>query len=216
MNMLITVVLPALLLMMAASCDQPKPPAGGGTPQDAKSRPTTGPTPATPGKADFPVVKIETTEGSITVELDRKKAPITVENFLSYARKGFYDGTVFHRVIKTFMIQGGGMTEDGRQKQVDKPINNEASNGLRNLRGTIAMGQIPGNQHSADSQFFINVVDNAFLDYGSAQSAKGYCVFGKVKDDASMKAVDAIRDTPVRGETPVKAPKVTKVTIVSE
>jgi peptidyl-prolyl cis-trans isomerase A (cyclophilin A) len=215
MHILMTIVLPCLVLMLAAGCDESKP-ASGDTPQDAKSRPTTGPSAAKTGKADMPVVKLETSEGTIMLELNRIKAPKTVENFLNYVRKGFYEGTTFHRVIANFKIQGGGQTENGALKPTDKPIENEASNGLSNVRGTIAMGQIPGNQHSATSQFFINVVDNSRLDYGSRSSPEGYCVFGKVQDEASMKVVDAIRNTPVSGSTPVKPIKITKATIVSE
>jgi peptidyl-prolyl cis-trans isomerase B (cyclophilin B) len=222
MNMLITIVLPAFLLMMAASCDPTKPPAGG-NPQDAKSRPTTGPSAGKDGKADYPVVKFETTEGTILLELNRVKAPITVENFLSYVRKGFYDGTVFHRIMADFMIQGGGQTEDGRAKPTDKEIQNEADNGLSNGRGTIAMAR-RGEPNSASSQFFINTVDNASkLDHtGKNPRGWGYCVFGKVKDDASMKVVDVIRATPVsmspQGEmsVPKKVVKITKGSIVSE
>jgi cyclophilin family peptidyl-prolyl cis-trans isomerase len=214
MNMLVTFLLPLALLMMATSCDPPKP-APGETPQDSKPKPgpTTGPS-KDGAKSDSPVVKIETTEGSITLELDRKKAPITVENFLKYARKGFYEGTTFHRIISTFMIQGGGMTKDGTQKPTDPAIKNEADNRLSNVRGSIAMARTSA-PNSATSQFFINVVDNANLDYGGPTGA-GYCVFGKVKDDASMKVVDAIRYTKVQGESPVKTIEITKVTIVSE
>jgi peptidyl-prolyl cis-trans isomerase B (cyclophilin B) len=201
--------------MLVASCDEPASPKES-DPQDAKSRPTTGPSPAVAGKADFPVVKLETTEGAITIELDRKKAPKSVENFLNYVRKGHYEGTTFHRIIKTFMIQGGGHTEDGRQKPTDKPVENEADNGLLNVRGSVAMARID-DPHSATSQFFINVVDNAFLNHrGKIGKDWGYCVFGKVKDDASMRVVDTIRDTPVQGSSPLKTIKITKATIVSE
>jgi cyclophilin family peptidyl-prolyl cis-trans isomerase len=221
MHMFISIVVPALLLMMVASCDPTKPPPGG-SPQDAKSRPTTGPA-AKGEKADFPVVKLETTEGSILLELDRRKCPITVENFLSYVRKGHYEGTVFHRVDPNFMIQGGGYTENLQPKPTDKPIKNESANGLSNVRGTLAMART-GQVDSATSQFFINVKDNVGLDYSSPQSAGGYCAFGKVKDDASLKIVDAIRNIPVvpnpmmGGEVskPTKVIKITKGTIVSE
>jgi cyclophilin family peptidyl-prolyl cis-trans isomerase len=219
MQTLITILIPLAILFMMAACDGAKPAnaQGSGGPQDAKSRPTTGPTAEKPGKADNPVVKLETTEGAITLELDRKKAPITVDNFLSYVRKGHYDGTVFHRIMSNFMIQGGGMTEDGRQKDTDKPIKNEASNGLSNARGTIAMART-NDPNSATSQFFINVVDNSKLDYGGMTGA-GYAVFGKVKDEASMKVVDAIKMTPTTGpekSTPTRTVKITKATIISE
>jgi peptidyl-prolyl cis-trans isomerase B (cyclophilin B) len=215
MHILMTLCVPCLLLMLAAGCDESKP-AGGETPQDAKSRPTTGPSAARTGKADSPVVKLETSEGTIMLELNRVKAPKTVENFLSYVRKGFYEGTTFHRIIASFMIQGGGMTESGGQKPTDKAIENEADNGLQNVRGSLAMART-GEPHSATSQFFINVVDNTALNH-TAKTPRGwgYCVFGKVQDEASMKVVDAIRNTPVSGESPVKPIKITKATIVSE
>lgn len=136
-----------------------------------------------------PVVVIETTKGNITVELNREKAPITVDNFLKYVDAGFYDGTIFHRVIPEFMIQGGGFTEDMREKKTNPPIQNESGNGLSNTRGTIAMART-SNPNSATAQFFINVVNNPNLDnYGG-----GYAVFGRVID--GMDVVDAIRAVP--------------------
>lgn len=121
---------------------------------------------------------IDTSKGNIVIETYPKKAPITVKNFESYVNKGFYDNTIFHRVIDGFMIQGGGFTKDMAQKQTDAPIQNEASNGLKNEKYTIAMARtsIPD---SATSQFFINVNNNNFLDY-PGQDGAGYCVFGKV------------------------------------
>lgn len=133
-------------------------------------------------------VTIETSKGSIELELDADKAPISVANFLSYAKKGFYGGTIFHRVIPNFMIQGGGFTADMNQKESDKAIQNEAKNGLKNTRGTIAMARTP-EPHSASSQWFINVKDNDALDY-PGQDGWGYCVFGKVTK--GMDVVDAI------------------------
>ena len=125
-------------------------------------------------------VKFETTLGSFTVELDEEKAPLTCENFLKYVKEGFYDGTVFHRVIKGFMIQGGGLTKDFNEKETHAPIKNEASNGLKNEKFTIAMARTP-DPHSATAQFFINTVDNAYLDFRSeTRDGWGYCVFGKV------------------------------------
>ena len=128
----------------------------------------------------LPKIVLETNFGKITLELDPAAAPKSVENFLTYVRDGFYNGTIFHRVIKGFMIQGGGFTEDVQQKPTRTAIQNEADNGLKNLRGTIAMARTP-DPHSASSQFFINTVDNAFLDF-TAKTPKGwgYCVFGKV------------------------------------
>ena len=127
-----------------------------------------------------PVVFMETSLGSITIELDQAKAPITVKNFLSYVDEKFYDGTIFHRVISNFMIQGGGFTADMQQKRVKAPIKNEAGNGLKNMTGTLAMART-NVVDSATAQFFINVVDNDFLDHQNTTSQGfGYAVFGKV------------------------------------
>ena len=127
-----------------------------------------------------PQVDVKTSLGTITIELYPDKAPKTVENFLGYATEGFYDGTVFHRVIDGFMIQGGGYTRDFAQKPTRDPIENEAANGLKNEAGTIAMARTQ-RPHSATAQFFINVANNDFLDY-SAPTVRGYgyCVFGRV------------------------------------
>ena len=133
---------------------------------------------------------IETSMSTITVELDDERAPATVENFVKYAADGFYDGTIFHRVIDGFMVQGGGFTRDMNQKDTRGPIRIESMNGLKNLRGTIAMARtmVPD---SATSQFFINLVDNGFLDFTApTQSGYGYAVFGKVTD--GMEVVDRI------------------------
>ena len=133
---------------------------------------------------------IETSMGTITVELDDAKAPVTVKNFIDYAQAGHYDGTIFHRVIDGFMIQGGGFTKDMNQKETRAPIKNEAANGLKNARGTIAMARTMI-VDSATSQFFINLVDNEFLDYrGPDPRMFGYAVFGKVTD--GMEVVDRI------------------------
>src|SRR4030066_1238595 len=127
-----------------------------------------------------PTVLIDTCLGSITIELDQAKAPITVKNFLSYVDEKFYDGTIFHRVIGNFMIQGGGFTADMQQKRVKAPIKNEAGNGLKNMRGTLAMART-NIVDSATAQFFINVVDNDFLNHqNTTQQGFGYAVFGKV------------------------------------
>ncbi len=133
-------------------------------------------------------VIMNTTMGDIHIELFDSKSPETVSNFLQYADKNFYDGTVFHRVIPGFMIQGGGFTPDMMEKDTESPIMNEANNGEQNRRGTIAMARTQ-DIHSATAQFFINVVDNPSLDYGP--SGYGYCVFGKVVK--GMDAVDKIR-----------------------
>ncbi|MFI5322442.1 MAG: peptidylprolyl isomerase [Thermodesulfobacteriota bacterium] len=134
-----------------------------------------------------PVVIMSTSKGDIKIELFKDKTPITVENFLSYVNDGFYDGTVFHRVIPNFMIQGGGFTPDFTQKPTKQPIKNEATNGLKNERGTIAMARTQV-VDSATSQFFINLADNSFLDNGVRDY--GYAVFGKVID--GMNVVDSI------------------------
>jgi peptidyl-prolyl cis-trans isomerase B (cyclophilin B) len=140
---------------------------------------------------DNPVVVIETSMGDITVELDKAKAPVSVENFLGYVRDGYYTGTIFHRVMKGFMIQGGGLTADMERKPGTKaPIQNEANNGLKNSRGTVAMART-SEVRSATSQFFINTVDNSALDHKSMTPQDyGYAVFGKVI--GGMDVVDKI------------------------
>jgi len=135
-------------------------------------------------------VLMETSLGTITLELDAEKAPETVRNFVAYVQAGFYDGTIFHRVIDGFMIQGGGFTRDMNQKETREPIRNEAMNGLKNARGTIAMARTMV-VDSATSQFFINLVDNDFLNFTSpTQQGFGYAVFGKVTD--GLEVVDRI------------------------
>jgi len=160
-------------------------------------------------------VKLATTMGDIVVELDAAKAPKTVENFMQYVKAGHYDGTVFHRVIPNFMIQGGGFTPDMVQKATRAPIPLESRNGLSNVRGTVAMARtaVPD---SATSQFFINVVDNAFLDQPNARDGAGYAVFGKVV--AGMDVVDKIRAVPTgnRGphqNVPLQPVVITKATL---
>jgi peptidyl-prolyl cis-trans isomerase B (cyclophilin B) len=137
------------------------------------------------------MVTLHTSMGDITLELDAEKAPKTVANFLQYARDGFYDGTIFHRVISNFMIQGGGMTADMAQKTTGAPVDNEANNGLKNKIGTVAMART-NDPHSATAQFFINVADNGFLDH-TAPTAQGwgYAVFGRVT--AGMDVVEKIK-----------------------
>lgn len=133
-------------------------------------------------------VKLETTMGDMIIELNEKAAPVTTKNFLQYAEGGFYDGTIFHRVIPDFMIQGGGFTEQMVKKETREPIVNEASNGLKNDRGTVAMART-SDPDSATAQFFINHADNDFLNYIN-DSNPGYAVFGKVVE--GMEAVDKI------------------------
>jgi peptidyl-prolyl cis-trans isomerase B (cyclophilin B) len=137
------------------------------------------------------MIKLTTNFGVITLELDAEKAPKTVENFIAYVEAGHYDNTIFHRVIKNFMIQGGGMDAGMNQKATRAPIENEAANGLKNKRGTVAMART-NDPHSATAQFFINTVDNDFLDF-KAPSGQGwgYCVFGQVSE--GLDVVDKIR-----------------------
>lgn len=137
------------------------------------------------------MVKLQTNFGEITIELNAEKAPITVANFLNYVDKGFYDNTIFHRIINNFMIQGGGFDTDMNQKNADAEIKNEADNGLTNDKYTIAMARTSA-PHSASSQFFINVADNDFLNFSAPNgSGWGYCVFGKVT--SGMDVIDKIR-----------------------
>lgn len=163
----------------------------------------------------MPRVALHTSSGVITVALDAAAAPKSVENFLTYARSGHYDGTVFHRVIPNFMIQGGGMTEDMQPRKTRPPIANESGNGLENARGTLAMART-NQPDSATSQFFINLKDNDFLNPGGVDP-HGYAVFGKVTD--GMKVVDDIAATPTgrRGghaDVPVKAITIERVEIL--
>lgn len=138
------------------------------------------------------IVNVETSLGSFQIELDAEHAPKSVENFLSYVDAKHYDGTIFHRVIPTFMIQGGGYDASYDKKPVHPPIENEADNGLKNVRGTVAMART-GDPHSATSQFFVNVVDSDFLNHRAKSGSDwGYAVFGKVT--GGMEAVDKIKD----------------------
>ena len=130
-------------------------------------------------------VKMTTTKGDLRIELDEEKAPISVANFLSYVNKGFYDGTIFHRVIRNFMIQGGGFEPGMKQKPTDAPIKNEAKNGLKNEKYSLAMART-GDPHSATGQFFINTTNNGFLNNAEAQDGWGYAVFGKVVEGQSV------------------------------
>lgn len=150
-------------------------------------------------------VTLKTSQGDITLELDSDSAPITVENFLKYAKDGHYDGTIFHRVIEGFMIQGGGFSPDMKQKSTRSPIKNESSNGLSNVKYTIAMARtsVPD---SATSQFFINTKDNLFLDKAKSQDGVGYCVFGKVTAGTDViDAIDGVETTRRAGHSDVPA-----------
>jgi peptidyl-prolyl cis-trans isomerase A (cyclophilin A) len=156
-------------------------------------------------------VKLATSEGDIVVELDAAKAPKTVDNFLQYVKAGHYDGTVFHRVINNFMIQGGGMTADLKEKPTRAPIVLESRNGLANDRGTIAMART-NDPNSASAQFFINVKDNAFLNQPQAKDGNGYAVFGKVI--SGMDVVDKIKAVPTGpGDVPVKPVTIKQATV---
>jgi len=164
-------------------------------------------------------VLMTTTVGPMTLELDRDNAPKTVDNFLSYLADGFYDGTIFHRVIDNFMIQGGGFTADMEQKDTKAPVENEANNGLRNNRGTIAMARTQ-DPHSATAQFFINVQDNDFLNHtGENIQGWGYAVFGKVTDGENV--LDKIRCVQTGGQgghqdVPVEPIIIESITLIGE
>jgi len=155
-------------------------------------------------------VKFSTSAGDIVVELDADKAPKTVENFVAYVKAGQYNGTIFHRVIPTFMIQGGGMTADMKEKPTRAPIPLESRNGLSNVRGSIAMART-SDPNSATAQFFINVKDNDRLDAANARDGNGYAVFGKVV--SGMEVVDKIRDVPTASKGMHDDVPVTPVTI---
>lgn len=162
------------------------------------------------------IVLMETNKGNITIELNAEKAPITVQNFLDYVNEGFYDGTIFHRVIDGFMIQGGGFDEKMAQKKTNAPIKNEADNGLSNDRGTLAMARTQV-VDSATGQFFINLVDNDFLNHqGKTPQGYGYAVFGKVTE--GMDVVDAIAKVAtgnhgMHQDVPRQAVVITKATV---
>jgi len=154
---------------------------------------------ALPVSAQAQKVKLATTAGDVVIELDAAKAPKTVDNFLQYVKAGHYDGTVFHRVIENFMIQGGGMTPDMKEKTTRAPIPLESRNGLNNDRGTVAMART-SDPNSATAQFFINVKDNDFLNAARSRDGNGYAVFGKVV--AGMDVVDQIRKVPTGSKGP--------------
>jgi peptidyl-prolyl cis-trans isomerase B (cyclophilin B) len=162
------------------------------------------------------MIKLHTSLGTITLELDAEKAPESAKNFIAYVEAGHYDGTIFHRVIKDFMIQGGGMLPDMSQKSCKAPIKNEANNGLKNDRGTIAMART-SDPHSATAQFFINTVDNDFLNFRAENSQGwGYAVFGKVVE--GMEVVDLIRAVKTsksgyHSDVPAEAVVITKAEI---
>jgi len=163
-------------------------------------------------------VQLNTTYGDIVIELDEDKAPITANNFVQYVKDGFYDGTIFHRVISNFMIQGGGFNEDMDQKPTRDPIQNEAGNGLSNTVGTIAMART-SDPHSASAQFFINVSDNHFLDKERSQDGWGYAVFGRVVE--GMNVVEKIKGVPTGShgfhqDVPREAVIIEKATLIED
>ena len=163
--------------------------------------------------------EITTSLGSVVLELNQNKAPKTVENFLEYVKSGFYDGTIFHRVITGFMIQGGGMDKDMKTKPTNPSIENEADNGLSNLYGSIAMART-GDPHSATAQFFINTEDNRGLDFQSeTEQGWGYCVFGEVIEGTEV--VNAIEEKPTttrngHQDVPKETIFIEKITILNE
>jgi len=162
-----------------------------------------------------PVVVMKTSKGNIKIELFADKAPITVENFLAYAKDGHYNGTIFHRVIPNFMIQGGGFSADMVQKSTKAPIKNEATNGVKNTNGTLAMART-SDPHSASAQFFINTKDNDFLDHKDNGRGFGYAVFGKVIDGMDVVAEIEKVKTGSRGghqDVPIDAVVIESVTI---
>jgi len=212
----LALLVPSIALAQAPAAEKPasektaKPAAKAATKAPATAK-VDGVQPATASK-----VLLKTSMGDITLELYPDKAPKSVENFLGYVNSGFYDGTVFHRVISNFMIQGGGFTADLRQKKTRAPIANESKNGLSNLRGTLAMART-ADPNSATAQFFINTVDNPRLDY-AGDANPGYCVFGKVV--AGMDVVDKIRTVqtgpqgPFASDVPAIAVVIEKASVV--
>lgn len=167
---------------------------------------------------DHPRVKLQTSMGDVVIELAPEKAPKSVANFLEYTKAGFYDGTIFHRVISSFMIQGGGFTEKYQQKATRAPIPNEANNGLKNVKGSIAMART-NDPMSATAQFFVNVVDNEFLNYrSSTPDGWGYAVFGKVVEGMDvidkMRAVPTGAGGPFGSDVPAKPIVIQRATVV--
>ncbi|MBF4489666.1 MULTISPECIES: peptidylprolyl isomerase [unclassified Psychrobacter] len=166
-----------------------------------------------------PVVELETNMGAIVIELNEEKAPKTVENFLNYVKSGHYDGTIFHRIIDGFMIQGGGMDAEMNEKATNAPVENEADNGLKNDAGTIAMARTQ-DPHSATSQFFVNVKDNDFLNHsGKNMQGWGYTVFGKVT--SGMDVIEKMRGVPtgrfgMHADVPKEPVVINSATIITQ
>lgn len=206
----LALLLPALALAQtnAPAAKETAQPASKATTADAKTAAEKAA--ATPAEA--PRVLLKTNLGDITIELYPDKAPKSVENFLGYVQSGFYDGTIFHRVIANFMIQGGGFTSDLRQKHTRPAIPIESKNGLSNLRGTVAMARTM-DPNSATAQFFINTVDNQRLDYAS-DANPGYAVFGKVV--SGMDVVDKIRTLPTGPQGPFQSDVPTSPAVIEK
>ncbi len=166
-----------------------------------------------------PVVELDTSMGAIVIELNEEKAPKTVENFLNYVKSGHYDGTIFHRIIDGFMIQGGGMDAEMNEKATNAPVENEADNGLKNDKGTIAMARTQ-DPHSATSQFFVNVKDNDFLNHsGKNMQGWGYTVFGKVT--SGMDVIEKMRGVPtgrfgMHADVPKEPVVINSATIITQ
>ena len=197
-----SLILAGLILPAAALAQAPAPSADAAAPQHVAA-------PAAPS----PRVTLHTNLGDIVIELAQDKAPLSTENFLTYVKDGFYNGTVFHRVIDNFMAQGGGYTADLQPKPTRAPIKNEANNGLSNVRGSVAMART-GDPNSATAQFFINLVDNPRLDYVSDQNGMtwGYAVFGNVVE--GLDVVDKIRAIPTGGQGPFRTDVPTQPVVI--
>lgn len=207
-------VLALMALVIAAFAVQPEQ---GGAAAGGEAQPEKQVQPEENAKNEekFVYIQMKTSMGDIFIELNNELAPISTANFVQYAKDEYYDGTIFHRVIENFMIQGGGFDKDMKQKPTRDGIENEWKNGLSNMRGTIAMARLGGRANSGTSQFFINVSDNAFLD--QPRDGAGYAVFGKVVK--GMETVDKIRNTPTTtrgsyGDVPVETVMIEKVTVL--
>lgn len=207
-------VLALMALVIAAFAVQPEQ---GGAAAGGEAQPEQQAQPAETQKNEekFVYIQMKTTQGDIFIELNNELAPISTANFVKYAEDEYYNGTIFHRVIENFMIQGGGFTKDMKQKTTREGIENEWKNGLSNTRGSIAMARLGGRADSGTSQFFINVSDNAFLD--QPRDGAGYAVFGKVVK--GMEVVDKIRAVPTTtrnaySDVPVEPVLIEKVTVL--
>ncbi len=211
----------ALMTLVIAAFAVPPQEAGGEKPQPETKQAQPASKDADQDEEHFVYIQMKTSKGDIFLELDKEKAPISTENFVRYTKEGFYDGTIFHRVIENFMIQGGGFDKDMKKKKTHEGIKNEWKNGLSNKRGTIAMARLGGQPDSATAQFFINVKDNDFLDTPNPDprynDGAAYAVFGKVVK--GMDVVDAIREVrttrrPPYADVPVEAVVIESVSVL--